>query len=291
MRRYPLARTATAKSLALGFLACTAVLMTTIAAPAHAAETVTVTVDCSGPVSFQANVGDTIVFNLTAPRCSYDAAADEMWNVWNINSDIFPTPAGIGSGYLTYVSGGQAGSYGPNSSSTDDWYVATETSGTTTITTVLAATNDLAEPIEVGDIVGNINNAYYTHGSMLFYAITWLGPNGGGGSSASSPVAQYGLNFNANDGTCTTTHTGQIASGVWIQVPSEEQCSRSGHSLLGWATTLNFPINIAQRQKDNGWGAYELTNDAGAIASVFIPAGSWTGVSGDNTLYAIWGRI
>ena len=251
----------------------------------------TVNVDCTGPVSFRADVGDTIVINLTAPGCSYDAATDEMWNVWNINSDIYPPPAGTGSGFLTYVSGGQAGTYASNASSTDDWFVATETIGTTIITTILAATNDLVEPIEAGDIVGNVNNAYYLHGSMVLHAITWLGPSGSGGSSASSPGAQYALNFNANDGTCTTPHTARVTASEWIQVPDEEQCSRSGHSLLGWATSPNFPTTIAQRQKDSGWGAYVLTNESGSIASVFIPAKGWTVVSGDNTLYAIWGRV
>ena len=291
LRHNRLSRDATRVLSTLGLLACTAVIMTGISAPAHAAATVTVTVDCSGPVSFQANVGDTIVFNLTAPGCTYNSAAAEMWNVWNINSDIFPLPAGTGSGFLTYVSGGQAGTYRPRAFSPNDWFVATKSSGTTTITTILASTNDLAEPIQGGEIVGNVNDAYFAHGSMVFYAITWLGPSGSGGSLASSPVARYALNFDANSGTCTTTRTGHIAAGEWIQVPSEEQCSRSGHSLLGWATSPNFPADIAQRQKDHGWGAYELTNDAGGIASVFIPVQGWTEVSGDNTLYAIWGRV
>jgi len=35
----------------------------------------------------------------------------------------------------------------------------------------------------------------------------------------------------------------------------------------------DFPQAIAQRQTENGWGAYEIFNANGALISVFIPAG------------------
>lgn len=59
-------------------------------------------------------------------------------------------------------------------------------------------------------------------------------------------------------------------------------------TLLGWATTLDFPVDIAERQVDNGWGAYETFNETGQLTGVFIPAGGMTQVSAPNNLYAIW---
>lgn len=86
----------------------------------------------------------------------------------------------------------------------------------------------------------------------------------------------------------------QQSSGPWVQLPSASDCfitSRAGTdgpSLLGWATNENFPVDIAQRQVDNGWGAYEDFNDDGQLDGVFIPAGGYAAVTGDTNLYPIW---
>jgi len=85
------------------------------------------------------------------------------------------------------------------------------------------------------------------------------------------------------------------SSGLWVQLPAAEQCSlavdaRSGSSpeLLGWATQPDFPVDIAQRQVDNGWGAYELFDNSGDLTEVFVPAGGWTRASADTSLFPIW---
>jgi len=87
------------------------------------------------------------------------------------------------------------------------------------------------------------------------------------------------------------------ASGTWIQLPAANECNddasstgRSGEAdeLLGWATTPDFPTDIAQRQVNNGWGAYELFDESGALSAVFIPAGGWTQASSDTSLFPIW---
>jgi len=85
------------------------------------------------------------------------------------------------------------------------------------------------------------------------------------------------------------------SSGAWVQLPAADQCSlgsspRSGPTpeLVGWATTPDFPVAIAQRQVDKGWGAYELTNESGELTAVFIPASGWSQASGNTSLYPIW---
>jgi len=85
------------------------------------------------------------------------------------------------------------------------------------------------------------------------------------------------------------------SSGLWVQLPAADQCSggvsaRSGSTpeLLGWATQPDFPADIAQRQIDNGWGAYELFDASGELTEVFIPAGGWASGSADTSLFPIW---
>lgn len=89
------------------------------------------------------------------------------------------------------------------------------------------------------------------------------------------------------------------ASGLWVQLPAADECSLTGSvrsggfddvasELLGWATTPNFPVHFAQRQVDNGWGAYELFNSSGDLTAVFIPAGGWTQASADANLFPIF---
>ncbi len=82
--------------------------------------------------------------------------------------------------------------------------------------------------------------------------------------------------------------------GAWVQLPAAKDCtiaSRStgaAPSLLGWATNDGFPTEIAQRQVDNGWGAYETFNDDDQPTGVFIPAGGYTLISNDTNLFPIW---
>ena len=80
--------------------------------------------------------------------------------------------------------------------------------------------------------------------------------------------------------------------GSWKELPESSEIigvdENAGKTFLGAATTPNFPVDIAQRQVDNGWGAYETFNDDGELTSVFIPAGGWMAISNSTRLYAIW---
>ena len=74
-------------------------------------------------------------------------------------------------------------------------------------------------------------------------------------------------------------------------LPGAEVCTTSSPNsptLLGWGTDPNFPVDIAQRQVDNAWGAYETYGDDGQLTGVFIPAGGYTAVTNDTNLYPIW---
>jgi len=78
------------------------------------------------------------------------------------------------------------------------------------------------------------------------------------------PPVEHSLGFNANGGACTLTNSGPIIDGVWSQVPTAEQCTRPGFTLLGW------------NPKPDG------SDPLG-----FDPGG-FTLMTDHNTLYAIW---
>jgi len=103
------------------------------------------------------------------------------------------------------------------------------------------------------------------------------------------------LAFDLPDGVRCDFGSVEASIGSWIELPSASDCSvtpragdtSEGAALLGWATRADFPVGIAQRQIDNGWGAYETYNDDGQLTGVFIPAGGFTQISGATNLFPI----
>jgi len=127
-------------------------------------------------------------------------------------------------------------------------------------------------------------------------ASTSPSPGGNGGSSgsgtgSSAPTLDLTLDPTETDATCSVAGVSG-ARGSWVTLEAASDCtpppSTPDATLLGWATDPDFPVDIAQRQVDNGWGAYETYNDEGKLTSVFIPAGGAAQLTNSNTLYAIW---
>lgn len=110
--------------------------------------------------------------------------------------------------------------------------------------------------------------------------------------STSTVPATVEFTLEPTGGTVCSTTSETSTTGSWLSLPSANECTPPAATpdarLLGWATTPDFPVAIAQRQVDNGWGAYEIFNDEGQITAVFIPAGGATQVSSAATLYPIW---
>jgi len=103
-------------------------------------------------------------------------------------------------------------------------------------------------------------------------------------SPSSTSAPWHTLTFDGNGGTCATTKL-TAPTTSWIKTPTD--CSKTGATLLGWSTSPAFPSTRAQQQVRFGWGAIDETS--GGVRMIFIPSGRSTAVSGDNTLYAIWG--
>lgn len=122
-----------------------------------------------------------------------------------------------------------------------------------------------------------------------------IGSGGGGGgtssdAAASAPVeVSLALDLEANGASCKDGSAAKGLVGTWLSLPSTDDCSsttRSGAKLLGWSTSANFPVAMAQSQVTKGWGAIdEVIN---GVRMIFIPAGQATSVSGPNSLYPIW---
>jgi hypothetical protein len=99
------------------------------------------------------------------------------------------------------------------------------------------------------------------------------------------------LTFDLPEGVNCSFDNVEASPGSWVQLPSAQDCttdSADTPTLLGWATQADFPVQIAQRQVLNGWGAYETFDENGALSGVFIPARGFTVLTADTDLYPIW---
>jgi hypothetical protein len=120
------------------------------------------------------------------------------------------------------------------------------------------------------------------------------GGGGGGSDEVTPPAPAVEISLTPTDGTTCSNSSESGSGGSWLNLPAASDCTpqaaKAGATLLGWATTPDFPVAIAQRQVNNGWGAYEGFNEDGQITAVFIPEGRAIFLSGANTLYAIWNQ-
>lgn len=120
-----------------------------------------------------------------------------------------------------------------------------------------------------------------------------IGGGGGGtssGAAASAPVeVSLSLDLATSDASCTEGSAVTGFAGAWLTLPGDDECSSVTNpdaNLLGWSTSANFPVELAQSQVDKGWGAIDDTFDG--VRMIFIPAGQATFVSGPNSLHPIW---
>jgi hypothetical protein len=194
------------------------------AAPASAAATVNLTVDCINDTTLTADPGDTIVITM-GPTCT----STPTTSLYNGNGPYGNVPGGAtASGYLMEpTSTGTAKAYGiqsnvPGALGQRDWYAHSAGSGTTVITTTLAATDGVGTELFVGAAIAEHGDGAPQH------LITWAGPRTSIGTSTPIPwwVQAYGR---ANkDATCE--------SG-WEPSWQEWAASVTG----GWVCTRSIP--------------------------------------------------
>ena len=122
--------------------------------------------------------------------------------------------------------------------------------------------------------------------------------SGGGGSSgssssgAASAPATVDISIDLEGLELPDGWNPTVELGDWIPLPAASEIiateGNADKTLLGYATTSNFPVAIAQRQIDNGWGPYEIRDAEGRLSSIFIPAGQPILISAAPTLHPIW---
>lgn len=111
-------------------------------------------------------------------------------------------------------------------------------------------------------------------------------------ASGSSVPQTVDLTVNVTNGYRCNATLVSGDEGTWATLPGVSDCSppasKPNAKLLGWATQANFPVAIAKRQVDNGWGVYETFDSTGQLTGVFIPVGKPTWLSSPGQIYSIW---
>jgi len=225
----------------------------------------------------------------------------ENWNLGGAGGSAAALEGGGGSGYGGGGSGGADGNAsrgaaggGAGGSFADPTLasnVVYRTLGATSGANVAGAgAARVTDPDSSGSTRGEAGRA----GSITITFFIRTNPAPSTTSSPTPTQRSMALDFTLpSDVRCNFTAV-EASQGSWVQVPSASDCTISGRAtesvptLLGWATDADFPVAIAQRQVDNGWGAYETKDEAGQLTGVFIPAGGYTSVTSDTNLHPIW---
>jgi hypothetical protein len=122
------------------------------AAPAPAAQALSITVNCDAPVALDADPGDAITITM-GPGCSAD------WQFWNINGLSGTQTAAGFLGYVATFPGDDATACDAFCSQDPaDWYVFQADSLNQTITTVLAPVDGAGNPLTVGAVLAEFDN-------------------------------------------------------------------------------------------------------------------------------------
>ena len=215
------------------------------------------------------------------------------------SSDTTPVATYNGKDFYAFTYRGDAILKGEN----NYWLVITPG---TTPTNLVGVTNTNLQyaPDTVGRVVETGNNFYrLSSGNPQYFnsLVSYIyvlrqpvnAPDRGGAGAA--PAVVRTVSFTLPEGvTCSMSGNGANV-GLWMQLPAANECSLASGSgngnapqLLGWANAPDFPMSIAQRQIDNGWGAYEMTNTDGQVTTVFIPAGGSAQITGDARFFPVF---
>ena len=130
----------------------------------------------------------------------------------------------------------------------------------------------------------------YVTGSNVISVIS-IGANENRNSAdISDPI--FELTFgDTQGGLCARANNAPL--GSWLTLPDSASCAPPAETpdakLLGWATIPNFPVDIARRQVNNNWGAYELLSESNQVLAVYIRVGGAARVAAPSNFYPIWG--
>lgn len=238
-----------------------AALSLVVVAPAAQAETVRVFVDCASDVSFFAEVGDTILFEF-ADNATCDLNTPNAQGIYNITeNDPYP-------GFLSTTMSPIRGT----GDQSNNWYAYAYDHPVMTTT----LHGESANGPETYSLTPNATVSWIMiNDDSGTYRIRWLGP------PPKNPLPVRTLGLHLGYGSCVIPTSMQGDDGSWLKLPTSEQCQNGQRLLLGWATSPDFPVRVAQAQ-------HAVDDVIGGMRMIFIPEGGHTLLSGDNNLYAIW---
>lgn len=203
-----------------------------LAPAASAAETHYVTLTCQAPTTIYGDVGDTFIFTM-ANTCS---SRHDLFNVLDdINYD---------TGFLAFVSANNDGGVWDTSPANNDWYVLSDGSGTTTITTTLLQNNIYPTPqtltLTVGGAVAEAH--YYVFPVEYSYPIIYGGRLVSDVADQTPPPVSQAVAMPVS-GSCLDVkdadlNWGGSASGNWK--PSWQQWVNNGAGGNVCQRTLNY---------------------------------------------------
>jgi len=150
----------------------------------------------------------------------------------------------------------------------------------------------LGHTMGTGDIESSTGSTFDSNNDGYPWVKMFTSTATSSSATSQSTVPEFTINLITSDGAQCTQRDVSAPRGLWVELPAAADCSpptsQPTATLLGWATNADFPVDIAQRQVNNGWGAYQTFNDDGKLTGVFIPAGGATFVSNSTNLYPIW---
>ena len=111
-----------------------------------------------------------------------------------------------------------------------------------------------------------------------------VAPPGDGDSSISTDLVPVVLHVQAGEDDVDLV--AEVSRG-WIALPSPDVQARSSLTFLGWATSVDFPIDVARGQVSKGWGTFDQVIEGERM--IFIPAGGSIHVTAPTRLFAIYG--
>ena len=256
--------------------------------------TVSVIDTSTNSVTAAVTVGTSPMGVAISPNGSYAYVAnvnDGTVSVIDTSTNSVTATVTVGSGPRgVAVSPDGSTAYVPNSSSGTVSVIDTSTNSVTATVTVGSYPADVAfTPNSATAYVSN-----YFSGSVSVIA-TGLGASSGGGSGSAGAVPQVvSVDLDLEAAELPASRPQSATIGSWYQLPASADVvgvgENAGKTFLGVATREDFPVAIAQRQVDNGWGVYEIYDADGRLESVFIPAGKHLHLTAAPRLHAIWSQ-
>ena len=200
---------------------------------------------------------------------SQSSAADNSWQSVTYGNSTFVAVAASGSGNRVMTS--------PDG---EDWTIRTPAADNSWYSVTYSA------GLFVAVASSGTGNRVMTSGTS-----TPAAPSDGSGSQSVAPQS-VNVDIGLDTGEVPASWSGETTIGSWLSLPATSEVSGTGENagkeFLGVATSEDFPVEIAQTQIDNGWGAYEIYSDDGSLLSVFIPAGYSVHVTASPRVFAIW---